>query len=473
MLPNLQKATPESRSLILKLVKHPATKADVGKNITYKVLNNKNDGSEQVRSMILNAKENWKSFLVEKTVSNNKFQRVYSTASGLLGKKDVESKQNPMNRRKSTRPALFDLSPPPTEAKKGRKINADSRKTRSKSGHLEPLYEPPPKSARMTARLKTMKPQDTEVTEASDRKDSKILSKGVKSRLKCSLKSISNVPHSEKENQVEKETNDVTLKQELMYNRRKTDEFLTVPAEHELLNQYSVARKARKTFPKKLPVPIIPTAIIKSEDINQITVNNMVCIYSKLNPPKSSDFPPLVTMCQPSTSSSSSSSSKPKLLSIHPTRMQTPNIISLENNKPTISESVFPVSSTNADSFQKSSFLPNLSTGLASATAETITTLPKLFRVPSHPLHSDGTGFQRDCGQFTRTLIENSHRLTDHFRKLIEDILYNISQTHPEATVHQLRVEIEELNDKHKKEITDLKRNTGESFSNNFKSLNQ
>ena len=576
MLPNLRKAAlkteMKSKSLTLKFVKQPGLATENDTTKIYQVMNNNSDESEQVRSMILKRKDNWKSFPVQEeeesptlvpvvprkgknkiaavvenkndqrasgskeAKNSNKFQRVYSAASGLLGLQDVELKKTAMKRRKSTRPvAIVPSLPPnfasndvesnlsePTKAPEGRKINAHSRKTRSKSGPLEPSDEPLPKSARMTARLKTMKPQDTEVTEASGRNDPEFSLKGVKSRLKSRLKSIRNVTHSEKENQVEKETNQeasthedisikkrrievepeeeklyVTIKQEPMSDdehsirneitQTPTPDFSINSTALELmhpqkpLHQYPVARKARKTFPKKLPVPIMPSAIILSHDIDQITtVNSMVCIPlksnpSKPNPSKSTEVPPLVAMCQPSTSSSSSS--KQKSPSIHPNRTRTPSIISLENNKPTIPESVFPISSTNGDSFQKSSFLPNMSTGLASAIADTILggtgTPPKLTRRPSHPLHSDGTGFQRDCGPFTRTLIENSHRLTDHFRKLIEDILYNISQTHPEATVHQLRVEIEELNDKHKKEITDLKRNTGESFSNNFKSLNQ
>lgn len=530
MLPNLRKAELKTeikaKSLTLKFVKQPglATKNDATK--IYQVMNNNGDESEQVRSMILKRKDNWKSVPVEASLeeepplivpmvpkkgkiknstvvlkkeeqnpstsidNSNMFQRVYSAASGLLGVPNIESKKNAVKRRKSTRPATIILpsslmnesneiekiTTEPIRTLEGKKINA--RKTRSKSGPLEPSDEPPPKSARMAARLKTMKPQDPEVAATTVPKDPEISLKGVKGRLKNRLKSTRNVTH-EKENHVEEQKsiksrkieeeseailnvivkleplsddengineNQLDTSDELNFSKPSTEATaLDLPTEKPL-HQHPVARKARKTFPKKLPIPIMPSVTVQSDVLDQMTtINSMVCIPQspKLNPSKISEIPPLVAMCQPSTSSTSSTSS-----------------IKLK----TLAVPLFPVVSTNGDSYQKSSILPNMSIGMASAIAETIigSAPPKLTPRPPHPLRSDGTTFHRDCGPVTRTLNDNAHSMTDFFRKLILDILSEISSVHPEARVHALQVQMEEMNAQHEREITDIKRNTGE-----------
>lgn len=548
MLPNLRKAAlkteNKSKSLTLKFVKQPglATKNDATK--IYQVMNNNGDESEQVRSMILKRKDNWKSVPVQaeeeekeetvivpivqkkgklktstvvgmkdeqrastskETDSTSKFQRVYSAASGLV--QNVESKKITLKRRKSTR---LTIDPPPEfesngiektipesdKAPEGRKINVHSRKTRSKSGPLEPSEEPPPKSARMAARLKTMKPTITEVAAAPI--DPEFSLKSVKGRLKTRLKSLKNVAHPEMENQMEEEKSikirrmgveseaivEVIVKQEPLSDdenginenqmnisdpkditQMPSANFTTNSAVLELptqrpLHQLPVARKARKTFPKKLPVPIMPSVTVQSAVLDLMTtINSMVCIpspqsQSKSNPSKSSEIPPLVAMCQPSTSSSSSSL-KLKTLT------NPKNRISIDSD----SVPLIPITTMNGgDSFQKSSILPNMSTGLASAIAETIigSIPPKLTPRPSHPSRSDGSTFHRDCGPVTRTLNDTAHSMTDFFRKLIVDILSGISSIHPEALIHALQVQIEELNARHKREITDLQRNTGE-----------
>lgn len=549
MLPNLRKAAlkteNKSKSLTLKFVKQPglATKNDATK--IYQVMNNNGDESEQVRSMILKRKDNWKSVPVQaeeeeetvtvpnvpivqkkgkskistvvglkdeqrastskETDNTSKFQRVYSAASSLL--QNVESKKITLKRRKSTR---LTIDPPPEfesngiektipesdKAPEGRKINAHSRKTRSKSGPLEPLEEPPPKSARMAARLKTLKPTNTEV--AATPIDPEFSLKGVKGRLKTRLKSLKMVAHPEVENQVEEEKSikirrmgvesealvEMIIKQEPLsddensinenqINRSDPKDITQMPSANftnnsavlELptqrpLHQLPVARKARKTFPKKLPIPIMPSVTVQSAVLDLMTnINSMVCIpspqsQSKSNPSKSSEIPPLVAMGQPSTSSSSSSSLKFKTLT------------NLKNRK---SIDLDPVPTMNGgDSFQKSSILPNMSTGLASAIAETIigSIPPKLTPRPSHPSRSDGSTFHRDCGPVTRTLNDTAHSMTDFFRKLIVDVLSGISSIHPEAKIHALQAQIEELHARHKREITDLQRNTGEILNN-------
>ena len=538
MLPNLRRAELKTeikaKSLTLKFVKQPGltTKNDATK--IYQVMNNNGDESEQVRSMILKRKDNWKSVPVETeeetpvivpTVpkkgkiknsspvakkdeqhpstskdpeNSNKFQRVYSAASGLLGgTPNVESKKNAMKRRKSTRPAtVVPPSPPvdqlivnentttePTNAPEGRRINA--RKTRSKSGHSDPSDEPPPKSARMAARLKTMKPQEMEGAAVTTQNEQGFSIKEVKGGLQNRLKSVKNVTQ-EKENQEEEKSiknRKIDVEPEAIFNVIVKEEPLSdddnvinnnqldisdydpnnsknnilqpsidaaaldLPTQKQL-HQHPVARKARKTFPQKLPIPIMPPVTVQSDALDKLTtINSMVCIpqLPKFNQSKISEIPPLVAMCQPSTSSTSSTSS-----------------IKLK----TVSAPLFPSAATNGESYQKLSILPNMSTGMASAIAETIigTIPPRLTPRPPHPLRSDGTTFHRDCGPVTRTLNDNAHSMTDFFRKLIVDILSEISSVHPEARVHALQVQIEELTAQHEREITDIKRNTGEIF---------
>ncbi|CAO1414789.1 unnamed protein product [Diamesa serratosioi] len=368
------------------------------------------------------------------------------------------SEKKTMNRRKSTRTVTIVPStlitlesnfngtslPESGKVSEGRKIYAHPRKTRSKSGPSEPTS----KSMRIAARLKSTKPPETQVEKETNEE---VLNQG----KKCIKRRRIEVEAKEVTIGVKQEPDEHSINNNIT--QRPTEIYSLINSSHELLqsqkllHQYPAARKARKTFPKKLP--IMPSAIIQSDDIDQITtVNSMVCIPSKSNPSITSEISPLVAMGQPSTSSSSSSSLKLKPRSIQKKRTPVPSVVLLGNDKPSV-----PVSA-----FHKSSILPNMSTGLANAIAETIIggAPPKLTRRPSHPLRSDGTGFHGNCGPITRTLNDNAHRMTDYFKNLLKDTLSEFSHLHPEATIHRLHIEIEELNDKHKKEIADLKRNS-------------
>nr|XP_029733945.1 protein kinase C-binding protein 1 isoform X2 [Aedes albopictus] len=101
---------------------------------------------------------------------------------------------------------------------------------------------------------------------------------------------------------------------------------------------------------------------------------------------------------------------------------------------------------------------------LAAAVTETIvSTPPKLHSRPSGALRSEGDCvYPSGAGPVSQILINNSYKMADFFRSVIEDTLSDLSNNSGalEAKVKVLELEIEKLKHCHQQEITKLKHNS-------------
>lgn len=101
---------------------------------------------------------------------------------------------------------------------------------------------------------------------------------------------------------------------------------------------------------------------------------------------------------------------------------------------------------------------------LAAAVTETIvSTPPKLQSRPSGALRSEGDCvYPSGAGPVSQILINNSYKMADFFRSVIEDTLSDLSNNSGalEAKVKVLELEIEKLKHCHQQEITKLKHNS-------------
>ncbi|XP_065093180.1 MYND-type zinc finger-containing chromatin reader ZMYND8 isoform X2 [Ochlerotatus camptorhynchus] len=101
---------------------------------------------------------------------------------------------------------------------------------------------------------------------------------------------------------------------------------------------------------------------------------------------------------------------------------------------------------------------------LAAAVTETIvSTPPKLQSRPSGTLRSEGDCvYPSGAGPVSQILINNSYKMADFFRSVIEDTLADLSNNSGalEAKVKVLELEIEKLKHCHQQEITKLKHNS-------------
>ncbi|XP_055640789.1 MYND-type zinc finger-containing chromatin reader Zmynd8 isoform X2 [Toxorhynchites rutilus septentrionalis] len=129
---------------------------------------------------------------------------------------------------------------------------------------------------------------------------------------------------------------------------------------------------------------------------------------------------------------------------------------------PSSSASASGTSATSAESqHMMSGFItPNL----AAAVTETIvSTPPKLQSRPSGALRSEGDAvYPSGAGPVSQILINNSYKMADFFRSVIEDTLADLSNNSGalEAKVKVLELEIEKLKHCHQQEITKLKHNS-------------
>lgn len=101
---------------------------------------------------------------------------------------------------------------------------------------------------------------------------------------------------------------------------------------------------------------------------------------------------------------------------------------------------------------------------LAAAVTETIVSAPpKLQSRPSGTLRSEGDCvYPSGAGPVSQILINNSYKMADFFRSVIEDTLADLSNNSGalEAKVKVLELEIEKLKHCHQQEITKLKHNS-------------
>ncbi|XP_053694903.1 protein kinase C-binding protein 1-like isoform X2 [Sabethes cyaneus] len=101
---------------------------------------------------------------------------------------------------------------------------------------------------------------------------------------------------------------------------------------------------------------------------------------------------------------------------------------------------------------------------LAAAVTETIvSTPPKMQSRPSGALRSEGDCiYPSGAGPVSQILINNSYKMADFFRSVIEDTLADLSNNSGalEAKVKVLELEIEKLKHCHQQEITKLKHNS-------------
>lgn len=101
---------------------------------------------------------------------------------------------------------------------------------------------------------------------------------------------------------------------------------------------------------------------------------------------------------------------------------------------------------------------------LAAAVTETIvSTPPKLQSRPSGALRSEGDCvYPSGAGPVSQILINNSYKMADFFRSVIEDTLADLSNNSGalEAKVKVLELEIEKLKHCHQQEISKLKHNS-------------
>uniref|UniRef100_A0A8D8CAC1 Protein kinase C-binding protein 1 n=1 Tax=Culex pipiens TaxID=7175 RepID=A0A8D8CAC1_CULPI len=101
---------------------------------------------------------------------------------------------------------------------------------------------------------------------------------------------------------------------------------------------------------------------------------------------------------------------------------------------------------------------------LAAAVTETIvSTPPKLQSRPSGALRSEGDCvYPSGAGPVSKILINNSYKMADFFRSVIEDTLADLSNNSGalEAKVKVLELEIEKLKHCHQQEISKLKHNS-------------
>lgn len=114
-----------------------------------------------------------------------------------------------------------------------------------------------------------------------------------------------------------------------------------------------------------------------------------------------------------------------------------------------------------------SHLMTNLSNGtITEQMASTFTDMlvrpnpPALTARPTAPLRSDGdTVFPSEAGSASKTLVNNSHKMSDFFRTVIEDTIGDLAVKHPEARVVMLELELEKERILRQKEVTDLKAN--------------
>lgn len=263
---------------------------------------------------------------------------------------------------------------------------------------------------------------------------------------------------------------------------------------------------ARKSFPKgPSTCSILKPRITTSQQITAATkqppMNNMVSIpldglprldviYNSTQPPPlsvvgSGNSVSLLSQNQSTSTSTPAaaattavslamSTNGPPPLSITtiPAVVSVAPSLSTVTTSATINTSSSSSSSTSSSSTSQqpnnfSNLLTNMSNGtiteqMASAVTDMIVrpNPPSLTARPTAPLRSDGdTVFPSEAGSVSKTLINNSHRMSDFFRTVIEDTIGDLAVKHPEARISMLEQELEKERNSRQKEVADLKAN--------------
>lgn len=251
---------------------------------------------------------------------------------------------------------------------------------------------------------------------------------------------------------------------------------------------------ARKSFPKgpsnstfSILKPRNNTALNKSNP--PMSQTNMVCIpldglpridlnYNSSQPPPlsvvgSANSVSLLAQNQPLQSSQSVASSTSNTSST--------STSTLVNGPPPLSIASIPtVVNVSQPSLLSSNSINTISNGmiteqLASAVTDQLIRRnpPQLISRPAAPLRSDSDSvFPTEAGSACKTLIENSHKMTDFFRSVIEDTLSDLANmNNPEAKIRLLEIELEKVKNVHAKEIIDIKANTDRLLAEMKKSM--
>lgn len=92
---------------------------------------------------------------------------------------------------------------------------------------------------------------------------------------------------------------------------------------------------------------------------------------------------------------------------------------------------------------------------------------PRLQPKPAGTLQSDGDViFPTAAGSASRILMENSHKMADFFRSVIEDTISDMADKGClEAKVQLLQLELEKLQYEHNREVAELKTNSGKNYT--------
>lgn len=222
-----------------------------------------------------------------------------------------------------------------------------------------------------------------------------------------------------------------------------------------------------------------PNVQIKSEPISDNEASNEV-IDNDSSISRANSIPSIETVAQepvlqPKTPQPRARKTFARSLNIRPKPVFNPNMVSANNmvcipidgnNRQDLNlvpeEDRVSGNASSPSHMLAGSMTPNL----AAAVTEIIskTGPPRLTAKPTSTLQSPGdTIFPSEAGTSCRILMDNAHKITDFFRSVIEDTIADMADKGClEARVKLLQLEIEKLKYSHKKEMAELKHNTGE-----------
>lgn len=240
-----------------------------------------------------------------------------------------------------------------------------------------------------------------------------------------------------------------------------------------LQNQH---QQARKSFPKgptnsfaSILKPRNNPVMNKPTPMNQ---TNMVCIpldgLPRLDLTYNSTQPPPLSVVV--SSNSVSLLTQNQSLSSVATNTSGTSTTTLSNGPPPLSIASIPVVCISQPSLLNSNSINTISNGmiteqLASAVNDQILRRnpPSLMARPAAPLRSTESDsiFPSEAGSLCKTLMENSHKMTDFFRSVIEDTLIDLANmSNPEAKMRLLELELEKQKNAHAKEMAEIRANT-------------
>lgn len=236
----------------------------------------------------------------------------------------------------------------------------------------------------------------------------------------------------------------------------------TGPSLKSSLNE--IPPKARKSFPTSSGN--LPISLLRSRNgaaINKQTTNNMVCIPLDGNGMPSLDLglnssqPPPLTMVSSNVSSFLQGTRSSLPATVSNTQSSCPTTLSSSSSEVSgrnfaVTQALAPVT------------LNSKNSGADESTSDiNIREPPKLVSRPAAPLRSETNDIvlSSALGSVSKVLTENSYKMADFFRSVIEDTLSDLANTAcPIAKIRLLEMELEKQNLKHETEIVELKANT-------------